>query len=31
MGVNECSSHAEVLRLFRPNMGMAGAVIGLAA
>ena len=29
MGVNECSSHAEVLRLFRPNMGMAGAVIGL--
>ena len=31
MGVNECSSHAEVLRLFRPNMGMAGAIIGLAA
>ena len=31
MGVNECSSQAEVLRLFRPNMGMAGAVIGLAA
>lgn len=29
MGVNECSSQAEVLRLFRPNMGMAGAVIGL--
>ena len=31
MRVNECSSQAEVLRLFRPNMGMAGAVIGLAA
>lgn len=31
MGVNECSSHAEVLRLFQPNMGIASAVIGLAA
>ena len=31
MGVNECSSHDEVLRLFRPNMGMAGVVIVLAA
>lgn len=31
MGVNECSSHTEVLRLFQPNMGMAGVVIVLAA
>ena len=31
MGVNECSSHDEVLRLFHPNMGMAGVVIVLAA
>ena len=31
MGVNECSSHAEVLRLFQPNMGMAGVIIVLAA
>lgn len=31
MGVNECSSHTEVLRLFQPNMGMAGVVIILAA
>lgn len=26
MGVNECSSHTEVLRLFQPNMGMATKV-----
>ena len=31
MGVNECSSHTEVLRLFQPNMGMASVVIVLAA
>ena len=31
MGVNECSSHDEVLRLFRPNMGMAGVVIVLGS
>ena len=29
MGVNECSSHTEVLRLFQPNMGMASVVIVL--
>lgn len=31
MGVNECSSYTEVLRLFQPNMGMASVVIVLAA